>query len=81
MVSIEDDKEFHELLIKFMEINKEGRKKLGASPKYFWDCGKMYVRSELGQWTRMPPLPKKGMPKPNDPCPCGSGKKYKKCCY
>ena len=18
---------------------------------------------------------------PNDPCPCGSGKKYKKCCY
>jgi len=21
------------------------------------------------------------MPKPNDKCPCGSGKKYKKCCY
>ena len=20
-------------------------------------------------------------PGPNDPCPCGSGKKYKKCCY
>ncbi|MBU0769275.1 MAG: SEC-C domain-containing protein [Proteobacteria bacterium] len=20
-------------------------------------------------------------PKRNDPCPCGSGKKYKKCCY
>lgn len=19
-------------------------------------------------------------PRPNDPCPCGSGKKYKKCC-
>ncbi len=18
---------------------------------------------------------------PNDPCPCGSGRKYKKCCY
>jgi SEC-C motif-containing protein len=26
--------------------------------------------------------PKKRIPKPgrNDPCPCGSGKKYKKCC-
>ena len=21
-----------------------------------------------------------GRPDPNDPCPCGSGKKYKKCC-
>lgn len=22
----------------------------------------------------------KHKPRPNDPCPCGSGKKYKKCC-
>ena len=29
-----------------------------------------------------PPEPIKGdaKPKRNDPCPCGSGKKYKKCC-
>ncbi len=27
------------------------------------------------------PVSKKNKPKRNDPCPCGSGKKYKKCCY
>jgi len=28
------------------------------------------------------PKPREASPKPgrNDPCPCGSGKKYKKCC-
>ena len=26
------------------------------------------------------PVRKKATPGPNDPCPCGSGKKYKKCC-
>ena len=26
------------------------------------------------------PVKKKKEPSPNDPCPCGSGKKYKKCC-
>ncbi len=26
------------------------------------------------------PVVKKSQPAPNDPCPCGSGKKYKKCC-
>ena len=26
------------------------------------------------------PVVKKSTPSPNDPCPCGSGKKYKKCC-
>ncbi len=26
------------------------------------------------------PVVKKSAPNPNDPCPCGSGKKYKKCC-
>jgi uncharacterized protein YecA (UPF0149 family) len=25
-------------------------------------------------------LPEKRKVRPNDPCPCGSGKKYKKCC-
>ena len=27
-----------------------------------------------------PPRSVKSKPGPNDPCPCGSGKKYKKCC-
>ena len=27
------------------------------------------------------PVRKKVKVGPNDPCPCGSGKKYKKCCY
>ena len=31
--------------------------------------------SEKGRTVR-----KKAAPGPNDPCPCGSGKKYKKCC-
>jgi preprotein translocase subunit SecA len=26
------------------------------------------------------PVVKKATAGPNDPCPCGSGKKYKKCC-
>ena len=26
------------------------------------------------------PVVKKSPPAPNAPCPCGSGKKYKKCC-
>jgi len=26
------------------------------------------------------PLLKTDVPKRNDPCPCGSGKKYKRCC-
>lgn len=33
-------------------------------------------------WVRVDPQPCRAPPKPgrNDPCPCGSGKKYKKCC-
>jgi len=37
------------------------------APPPFWGAGSTYVREE----------PKVGR---NDPCPCGSGKKYKKCC-
>ena len=29
---------------------------------------------------RKPPREKKLKVYPNDPCPCGSGKKYKQCC-
>ncbi|WP_192832089.1 SEC-C metal-binding domain-containing protein, partial [Segatella buccae] len=25
------------------------------------------------------PIVKEAMPRPNDPCPCGSGKKFKNC--
>ena len=27
------------------------------------------------------PIQTEGKPKRNDPCPCGSGKKYKQCCW
>jgi len=61
---------------------------------YFVDDGREQVLQEKsefqrvdGEWfyarpVRMGPAPKKSPPKPgrNDPCPCGSGKKYKRCC-
>lgn len=34
------------------------------------------LKAAITPWRRA--YPKVGM---NDPCPCGSGKKYKKCCY
>jgi len=34
------------------------------------------LKAATTPWRRA--YPKVGM---NDPCPCGSGKKYKKCCY
>ena len=46
------------------------------------NCG--YTPIELAEQRRVLSLnkPVKKMQKvyPNDPCPCGSGKKYKKCC-
>jgi uncharacterized protein len=30
--------------------------------------------------SRLPPLPRRNKVGRNDPCPCGSGKKYKRCC-
>ncbi len=38
---------------------------------------KEYSASPVGQFTVRRPVEKVGR---NDPCPCGSGKKYKKCC-
>lgn len=42
-----------------------------------------FVR-EQGRWLyttgEVLPYVRKARVKPNDPCPCGSGKKYKKCC-
>lgn len=37
-------------------------------------------RSLYGGWTAKLPEVKPKKIYPNDPCPCGSGKKYKKCC-
>ena len=36
--------------------------------------------SSEGSSVKRQPLRKKEKVGPNDPCPCGSGKKYKKCC-
>lgn len=41
--------------------------------KFLMVDGKWYYHSTL-------PFPKVEKVKPNEPCPCGSGKKYKKCC-
>ena len=34
----------------------------------------------LAKTVKVEPIKADGKPKRNDPCPCGSGKKYKKCC-
>ena len=34
----------------------------------------------LKETKKVDPLAAKGEPGRNDPCPCGSGKKFKKCC-
>jgi hypothetical protein len=42
-----------------------------------------YKSTDAPPWplfTNQPPLVKEKTPGRNDPCPCGSGKKYKKCC-
>ncbi|MEH6996493.1 SEC-C metal-binding domain-containing protein [Neobacillus drentensis] len=42
----------------------------------------MDFRSETRQWNSLPGVPVRNDDKVgrNDPCPCGSGEKYKKCC-
>ncbi len=39
------------------------------------------VMTKRGKITFKPVVSGSKMPGRNDPCPCGSGKKYKKCCY
>lgn len=36
--------------------------------------------AEADDWWKQKPVVKAAKVYPNDPCPCGSGKKYKKCC-
>jgi uncharacterized protein YchJ len=45
------------------------------------DCGGP-MEYEDGEWVHAPPEVVRVQPtaRPNDPCPCGSGKKYKHCC-
>jgi uncharacterized protein len=38
------------------------------------------VSQHLASQPAMPPAPTVAKVGRNDPCPCGSGKKYKKCC-
>ena len=42
--------------------------------------GTASMRSENGQKVKPTPIRREQKVGPNDPCPCGSGKKYKKCC-
>jgi hypothetical protein len=37
-------------------------------------------REEELPWERQDPVKKRAQPRRNDPCPCGSGRKYKQCC-
>lgn len=39
-----------------------------------------YVDGEVGGGGRSEPVRKAAQPGRNDPCPCGSGMKYKRCC-
>ena len=41
--------------------------------KFIFEDGRWFYYESL-------PFPKLEKTKPNEPCPCGSGKKYKKCC-
>jgi hypothetical protein len=38
-------------------------------------------RAEVDKHYKKAPVISKPIPGRNDPCPCGSGKKFKKCCY
>jgi len=42
--------------------------------------GSASLRAEGGQKVKPTPVKREEKVGPNDPCPCGSGKKYKKCC-
>ena len=46
-----------------------------------WEPVKKYSSNQMNQIEWMVSLNEKNKIGRNDPCPCGSGKKYKKCCY
>ncbi len=43
--------------------------------------GSATMRQDAKQKVKPTPVKKEEKVGPNDPCPCGSGKKYKKCCF
>ncbi|MCY0903282.1 MAG: SEC-C metal-binding domain-containing protein [Firmicutes bacterium] len=44
------------------------------------EYGSRHLKKASKQITSKPPIVKTVSIGRNDPCPCGSGKKYKKCC-
>lgn len=71
------------ILAQHLEL-KEDLKWIESQLKTFFDSmEKMDYYNDLYDDFRMPvqkPIVKEKKIYPNDPCPCGSGKKYKKCC-
>ena len=64
-----------------MRAKRETKRELTESQK-IWNgvMKKTGAAMELDKPTRMPSVNKEEKIGRNDPCPCGSGKKYKKCC-
>jgi preprotein translocase subunit SecA len=60
------------------EPSRKGGYTASSAPLSSWPAPPVQASSSLAPQTpRRRTLPKVGR---NDPCPCGSGKKYKKCC-
>ena len=67
------DGALQELQDEWLETPREGLE--GKQPKELLDGGRLFPGGRVETYRRQEP--KVGR---NDPCPCGSGKKYKKCC-
>ena len=56
------------------------------APDDAWERDDPELKRLIGWWVRLPEMtqerlrPRLPRPGPNDPCPCGSGRKTKKCC-
>jgi len=60
---------------------RKGRDKLGELSERTRNFGDIQDEQELLDKTeKVQPITSDGRVKRNDPCPCSSGKKYKKCC-
>ena len=59
-----------ELILDFDKKPLKKHMKEEIREKYFWQDEEMQIM----------PVVKAEKVYPNDPCPCGRGKKYKKCC-
>lgn len=70
-----------EILATFLET-LQGQGRLSGGAAFVRALGPAYLaRCKAGGGARIPPV-RRGAPAigRNDPCPCGSGKKFKKCC-